>query len=458
MEESQIKTIIESGENQEIELKQSFHSSQDISKAICGFANTLGGILLIGVTDSKKIIGVNDDLDKLQQQISAANQSVSPVPLISIEIFTLDNKKIIAIIVQKSPDNTYNTFHGAIYIRVGSTTKRIDGQTHLEFLRNRQILSFDENYELNAKTDDLDVEKIKSYLQERKQSNYLNEHSVEEFLLSSKLASLNGKFKIKNPAILLFGKNPTNFLPQSEVKLVQFLGTEAVNILAHRLIQEDLIETINQSMAFIEKTLSKSIQIKESAKRIEKYEYPINVIRESIVNAVVHRDYFSRDAIQIYIFDDRIEITDPGSLPSNLPKEMFGTISVQRNPITYRFLRDLGFVEGLGTGIPRMKNAMREAGLSDPEFKITESFFRVVLYNSKGSKHPIHSLKDLSIRQKKALEYVKKHKIIKAQTYVEINKVSYATAVNDINELIEYGFLKKVGSYRGAYYVLEEDE
>jgi ATP-dependent DNA helicase RecG len=458
MEESQIRTIIELGENQEVEFKQSFHSSQDISKAICGFANTLGGILLIGVTDSKKIIGINEDLDKLQQQISAANQTVSPVPLTSIEIFALDNKKIVAIIVQKSPDNTYNTFHGAIYIRVGSTTKRIDGQTHLEFLRNRQILSFDENYELSAKIDDLDLEKIKHYLQERKQSTYLNEHSVEDFLLSSKLASVNGKFKIKNPAILLFGKNPTNFLPQSEVKLVQFSGVEAVNIIAHRLIQEDLIETINQSMAFIEKTLSKSIQIKDTAKRVEKYEYPINVIRESIVNAVVHRDYFSRDAIQVYIFDDRIEITNPGSLPSNLPKEMFGTISVQRNPITYRFLRDLGFVEGLGTGIPRMKNAMREAGLSDPEFKITESFFRVILYNTKGSKHPIHTLKDLNLRQKKALEYVKEHKSIKAQTYVDINKVSYATAVNDINELIEYGFLKKVGAFRGAYYVLEDEQ
>jgi ATP-dependent DNA helicase RecG len=211
-------------------------------------------------------------------------------------------------------------------------------------------------------------------------------------------------------------------------------------------------------MAFIEKTLSKSIQIKDTAKRVEKYEYPINVIRESIVNAVVHRDYFSRDAIQVYIFDDRIEITNPGSLPSNLPKEMFGTISVQRNPITYRFLRDLGFVEGLGTGIPRMKNAMREAGLSDPEFKITESFFRVILYNTKGSKHPIHTLKDLNLRQKKALEYVKEHKSIKAQTYVDINKVSYATAVNDINELIEYGFLKKVGAFRGAYYVLEDEQ
>ena len=456
MDTTQIKSIVEGGENQEVEFKQSFHSAQEISKTICAFANTLGGILLIGVTNKQEILGLSKNTDIVQQQVSVASQSISPVPLISIEVHTLETKTIIVVIVQKSPDNAYNTFHGAIYLRVGSTTKRIDGQTHLEFLRNRQILSFDENFELSSTENDLDINKVKVYLTERNQLDFLKTHSLQEFLLSSKLASINGKFKIKNPAILLFGKNPTQFIPQAEIKLVQFSGTEAVNIIAHKLIQEDLIQSITQTVAFVEKTISKSIEIKDTAKRTENYEYPLNVIREAIVNAIVHRDYFSRDAIQIYVFDDRIEITNPGSLPSNLPKEMFGTISVQRNPIIYRFLRDMGYVEGLGTGIPRMKNGMRQEGLSDPEFQIAESFFRIILYNQKGSKKPIESLKDLSLRQKKALEYLKKQKSIKAHTYAEINKISHATAVSDLNELIDFKYLKKIGSYKGAYYVLKE--
>ncbi len=458
MEVNQIISIIEGGETQEVEFKQSFHSAQEVSKAICSFANTFGGIVLIGVSDKKEILGVSSDTDTLQQQVSAANQSVLPTPLISVEVHKVKDKTILAVIVQKSPDNSYHTFHGAIYVRVGSTTKRIDGQTHLEFLRNRQILSFDESYETTFNLEDIDLEKIKEYLRVRKQEKYLENHTVQEFLLSNKLASRNGELRIKNPVILLFAKNTVQYFPQIEIKLVQFSGTEAVNILSHKLVQESLPQAINQAIAFVEKHLTKSIEVIGAPKRVEKTEYPLNVVREAVVNAIAHRDYFSRDSVQIYIFDDRIEITNPGSLPNALPKEMFGTISVQRNPITYRFLRDMGYVEGLGTGIPRMKNAMRQAGLSDPEFKITESFFRIVLYNAKGSKKPIESLKDLNERQKKALEYMKKHKSLKAQTYVELNRVSYATAVNDINEMITFGYLKKVGAYRGAYYVMEGEE
>ncbi len=458
MELNQIIGIIEGGETQEVEFKQSFHSAQDISKTICALANTLGGILLIGINKNKKIIGVTSDTDTLQQQVSAANQSVLPTPLISVEIHRHKDKKILAIIVQKSPDNSYHTFHGAIHVRVGSTTKRIDGQTHLEFLRNRQILSFDESYETTFSIDDIGLEKVNEYLKTRKQEKYLETHSLQDFLLSNKLASRNGELKIKNPVILLFAENTVQHFPQAEVKLVQFSGKEAVAILSHKLVQESLPHAIDQAIAFVEKHLSKNIEVTGSPKRVENYEYPLNVIREAIVNAIAHRDYFSRDSVQIYLFDDRIEVTNPGSLPNALPKEMFGTISVQRNPITYRFLRDMGYVEGLGTGIPRMKNAMRLAGLCDPEFKITESFFRIILYNAKGSKKPIESLKDLSVRQKKALEYVKKHKTIKARTYADMNNVSYATAVNDINEMITFGYLKKVGAYRGVYYVLEREE
>jgi len=454
MDERQIREIIDRRENQEVELKQSFHSSQDVSKTLCAFANTLGGILFIGVDDDAHIIGVSGNIDKLQQDISAANQSVSPVPLTSIEVHRLDEKIVLAVVVQKSPDNSYHTFQGAIYVRSGSTTRRIEGNTHLEFLRNRQILSFDETPELTCKIEDIDIEKIKRYLSMRKQENYFDNHSVEEFLLSTKLATKNGQLKIKNPAILLFAKNPISFHPQIELKLVQFSGIEPVNILSHKLIQEDLIDDIEQALSFIEKNLSKRIEIKSRPQREEIYEYPLNVIREAIVNAIAHRDYFSKDAIQISLFDDRIEITNPGSLPPNLPPEMFGTISVQRNPITYRFLRDMGYVEGLGTGVPRMKNAMRQAGLSDPDFKFTESFFRLILYNVKGKKKPIISINDLNDRQKRALDYLNKHKSIKTQTYVEINKVSNATAVNDINEMITFGYMKKVGSFKGAYYIL----
>ncbi len=454
MDIEQVKDIISRGENQEIEFKESFHSAQTTSKIICALANTQGGVLFFGVDDKSNIIGIKENLDKIQQKISNSNQAISPIPLISVEIHVIDQKNIIAIIIQRAPDGTYYTFQGAIYVKIGSTKKRLDGQTQLNFLKNRQILSFDESYDSLMKIDDLDKIKIQDYLNIRNQKNYFDTHTIKEFLISNRLASENGDLKIKNPTVLLFGKNPTQFCPQAEIKLVQFSGNEPVKIIAHKLIQDNLINSIEQSVDFVKSHINKSIKIQET-KREEIYEYPKSVIREAIVNAVAHRDYFSKDAIQIYIFDGRIEITNPGSLPHDLPKELFGTISVQRNPIIYRFLRDMSYVEGLGTGIPRMKNEMRNFGLNDPDFKFTESFFRVILYNKRGLKKPIESIEDLNENQKNAITYLKKHKSIKAQTYTDINKVSITTAVNEINEMIQYGYLKKIGAFRGAYYILQ---
>ena len=456
MDIAQVKEIIKNGENQEVEFKESFHSQQKVSKILCGLGNTFGGMIFFGISDKGNLKDLKENLDKLQQKISSANQCLSPTPVISIEIHKIDKKKIVVVIIQRGIDNVYYTFEGAIYVRIGSTTKKLEGQTHLEFLRNKQILSFDETYESHATINDLDENKIKSYLLEREQKNYLNEHTIEDFLISKRLATKNGKLKIKNSGILLLAKNLSDFYPQTEIKLVKFNGLEPVDITSHKLIQKGLVDSIEDSIKFVKENINKKIIITSSPKRIEKYDYPLEVIREAIVNAIVHRDYFSKDSIQIYIFDNRIEITNPGSLPQGLTKELFGTISVQRNPLTYRFLRDLGYVEGLGTGVPRIKNKMRNEKLKDPEFLFTESFFRITLYNKKGKKEPIESEEDLNERQRKAMEYLKRNKTLKSNTYEEINNVSHGTAVKEINEMVEFEYLKKIGIYKGAYYILKK--
>ena len=256
--------------------------------------------------------------------------------------------------------------------------------------------------------------------------------------------------------VSFFTKEPEKFFPQIEIKLAQFDGVEPVKIISHQLIQSGPVSSIEKSFSFLKNNLSKSIQITDKSRRQEKFEYPLEVIREAIVNTIAHRDYFSKDSIQIYLFSNRIEITSPGSLPTGLPKELFGTLSVRRNPIIYCLLRDYGYVEGLGSGVPRMINAMREQGLRDPEFGIYEHFFRIVLRNEGGKQKPIEEYADLNERQKKCVEFLKKHKSIKTRKYEKLNNTSFGTAIAEINELLKFKYIKKVGSYRGAYYVLNE--
>ena len=455
MEKEELLRIIKNKENEEVEFKESFHSTQDISKAICAFANTNGGLLIIGVDNQGSIKGITEDPDKLQQKISAATHNVHPTPASSIKIVPIEGKKTVVTTIQRTDGQSFYSLNGAIFVRVGSTNRRLEAPEMVQFLQNRQILCFDETYS-QVTENDIDKEKIEHYLRERGQDSYLRAHSTKEFLINSGLARKNGTVKIKNAAILLFAKNPCEHFPQAEIKIVKFKSEEAVDIANYRIIQQNLQESIETTNEFIKNNLEKEIIIGEGTKRKEKFEYPLEVIREATVNAVVHRDYFNKEAIQINIFTDRLEIISPGTLPEGLTRELFGQLSVRRNQKIYSFLRDLGFVEGLGTGVPRMKNAMRKAGLEDPTFDIQPSFFRVILRNQKGNLQPIEKAKDLNDRQKKALRYVIANKTIKTKVYEKINGVSQGTANKDIREMVDFGYLTRNGKFRGTYYTLGE--
>ena len=147
MNSDQISKIISTGESQEVEFKESFHSTQRFSEIMCSFANTYGGIIFLGVNNKNEIIGVSGKIDEIQQKISATAQSVSPPLIPSIELHEVNGKKIIAIIVQRAIDNIFYTFQGVIWARIGSTTKKIEGNQIVEFLRGKQILCFDHSRE-----------------------------------------------------------------------------------------------------------------------------------------------------------------------------------------------------------------------------------------------------------------------------------------------------------------------
>jgi ATP-dependent DNA helicase RecG len=99
MNKEQILKIIESGESQEIEFKESYHSSQEFSKIMCGFANTYGGVIILGVNSKKEVVGIKEDADKVQQKLSSSAQAVSPPILPNIETHEINNKKVIITII-----------------------------------------------------------------------------------------------------------------------------------------------------------------------------------------------------------------------------------------------------------------------------------------------------------------------------------------------------------------------
>jgi len=438
-------------ETSTIELKEKVTNFNDVAKTVCGFANAEGGKLVIGVTAKEIVVGVPvREVESLQQRLDGAVQTVSPVPFHKIEVVKDEGKNIIIVEVYKIGEGAFCTYGGIVYYRFGNTTRKMEGKTLQDFLIHRKILSFDESRS-EAKLEDIDDEKISNYLQRRTPGFTYTPKNKLEILANLGVAKKNGDISIKNTAVLLFGRNTARFFPQNEIKLARFKGVNAVEIIDSNFIHKTLFENLQEASEFVRRNTKTRFETR-GLERKEVGEYPEIVVREALVNAVVHRDYFSKDAIQLNIFDDRLEIINPGGLPQGLSMKLLGTLSIQRNSLIYRLLRDVRLVEGLATGIPKMREGMLQHGLPEPSFEDLGSFFKVTLYNTKRFDEGL-----LNVRQHKALSYLQKNKSITSQTYAKITGVSRVTAVKDFQDMMDKQLIQKVGKTRSAYYILAKE-
>jgi ATP-dependent DNA helicase RecG len=450
MDEKQVLEIVKSGETQTVEFKRAV--TKDFGKTMCAFANAGGGTIFVGVEDNKVVSGLKSDLlDEFQQQIYHAQQECVPNPLSSITPVVINSLTVLVVRVPKLATGICY-YRNEIYVRVGTTDHRISGPAIEDFLKKRQVLSFEEET-TNAVLHDLDVDKIGAFLAKRNPGIPFEKSKLATTLVTLRVAVSEPEFHLKKSAILLFGKNPSQFIPQNQVKLARFKGKIAVDILDTTTRAGTLTDNVIESTDFILRHIKKTPSI-TSLKREDMYEYPLVALREALTNAIAHRDYYSSAATQINIFDDRIEISNPGALPRELKVDdlPFLGLGIPRNPTIYQLLHDAGMVEGLGTGFPRMFQAMRSAGLPDPKPEDYGTIFKLTLYNATQEK--IGGLND---RQRRAITYLQEHKTITTMIYEKFCKVSKPTAIQDLDVLVKQGILKKKGKARSTHYIYNQN-
>ena len=194
-----------------------------------------------------------------------------------------------------------------------------------------------------------------------------------------KLKLLKDK-KLTNACVLLFSKEP-KFL-QSEVKCIRFSGNDPVKpYIDFQTLEGNIFDLIDKSEDFVLRNIKKAIWlIPGQVQREEKYEYPPDAIREAITNAIVHRDYESPSKVQIRIFNNRIEIWSPGLLPNGITIEDLKREhrSVPRNPLLFKQLFLVGYVEDVGGGTLDMIRQCKEWNIPEPEFKYIGGAFVVI--------------------------------------------------------------------------------
>lgn len=433
-------------EGEGLELKKSVSNYNDLGQCVCAFANTAGGTLIVGVGDDGEVNGIDETkLDEVQLRISGAVQCVSPVPLHKILIDDMEGKKIIKIEVSLMAPDSFCTHHGLIYVRSGSANLRMEGAAMMQFLTDREVLRYDSrlSHEL---MDDLDEVKIREYMRQRSPLADLSNASIADLLFNIGVADRDGR--IRNAAVLMFSKCPKRAVPQCEVRLARFAGRERVMVLDSQFVNGTVLENLAAAESFIMRNIRIGHRI-EGMIRKDVPEYPVSAVRELLINALVHRDYFDCNAVQVSIFEDRLEIMNPGKLLPGLSLEDIGSLSKQRNPLLYGLLRELRLLEGMATGIPKVRASMMDAGLPEPSFQEIGGFFKVTLVGP--SSRELHVITE---RQKKVLRMVEEKGEITTGEVSSALDVSSPTAYNDLQALDRAGYLLRQGKGRGSHYVL----
>lgn len=449
--------LIRQGESETIEFKKSLSLKDEIGAVISAFSNAKGGIILVGVTDTGEISGVDIGANTIEDEASYIKRHTDPQVFPSIKVYEIEDKQIVAIKVSESNDKPV-FFKNHAYKRVGKTKLRISSSEIRKLATEvKKKLNWDELACEEASLECIDEEKFRWFLKEGIKQRGLNlsgDAPLEEALIRLKLLR---KGKLTNAALLLFSKEPM-FL-QSEVKCIRFSGNEPVKpYIDFQTIDKNVFDLINIAEDFILRNIRKSIWlIPDKIQREEKYEYPPDAIREAIVNAVAHRDYESVSKVQVRVFDNRIEIWSPGKLPDDitiddLKKEHR---SVPRNPLLFKQLFLVKYVEDVGGGTLDMIKQCRDWGIPEPVFDhITGAF--VVTFRLPPALDNLEKL-GLNQRQIQAIDYVVKKGSITNGEYTSLNNVSRKTATTDLTQLVAKSILIRVGEgKRAIHYTLPD--
>jgi ATP-dependent DNA helicase RecG len=388
---SDIEAILRQGECSSIEFKENY--SEAILETVVAFANGYNGVMhghiLLGVTDYGKIIGFNGIFNDIQQKVTnhCRDSLCNPVIAPNISLCEIENKKIIHIEVAKSNSRPHR-YKGICYIRIGSTTRKATSDEEFSIREESLQKKFDEFEILDATVDDLDARLIRDYYRATRSSDTAeNDNRALEIIIESLglAKKVDGILRPTVAAMLVFGKNPQKFFPLSSVNAIRYRGNELADpILDRKLVKGTLDIIINDSADFIRKfSTIGSIISSDSIRRLDITEYPLVAIRETVSNAVTHRDYSDRGSqIDIYMFDDRVEIRNPGRLGGGITIDDFKKQTGKRwlrNPTIAGLLLELKYIEKAGTGIPRIYRVLKENGSPEPEFFVDDTSVKVIL-------------------------------------------------------------------------------
>jgi len=437
-----------------------------IAETLSAMANADGGTVVVGVEDDGTPTGVDYPEDRLNVLREAPRNLVRPPLRPRIETPTVHGVRLLVFEVDWSPE-AHQLTDGRYLLRVGDQNQPFPAEQIEALKAGKRRRVAEVRIVPEASLADLDL----SLLERLRERTGLG-LSDEKLLLRYRLAeSRNGRLVLTLAALLLFGEDPGRWHPRCGIDFVKYEGTERrygaeLNVVKREWIEAPLVTLLERTFEIIRPHIRERQRLVDLFFE-ERLEYPTFAWQEAIINAVAHRDYgFEGVGIEVWMFDDRLEVRSPGELVEPMTLDRLRKrerVHASRNPRIVRVLTDFGYMRELGEGIPRMFDVMEGEGLYPPEFRLeADVIFTVVLRNT-----PVYSAETrrwlrqfeplgLSGNQKRLLAYAREHDgTFTSRAYQKLVGVDIYTASRDIKDLIRKGVarLQKKG---GRIYELVE--
>lgn len=371
---------IEKGESRTLEFKKELpQESSKWIKTVVAYANGAGGKILIGVSNQREVVGIPEETDifLLRDKISdTIAQMCEPQVMFDIYQESLGDKLLV--VIEVFPGNSTPYFvkslgkENGTFIRLNSTTRNADFTTLDELELRKKRRYYDELPMTELEVTDSDIEYLCSDFSKRAKTAI-----TKETLINMKLLQKIENNLVATKAYAIFlGKH--DYL--SRIQCARFKGTQRVHFIDKKDFDGPLLEQIDGAYKFVLAHINMAIEI-NGIVHDEIYELPTQAIRELIINAVIHRNYMMNSSVQVAVYDDRVEISSPGSLYGSLTlQEALEGRSSIRNKILASVCEKLNVIEGWGTGLKRIIDFCQEKNVNPPEVLEIGDMLRINFY------------------------------------------------------------------------------
>ncbi len=401
---TELLEIIANGESSGVEFKRDVLQTQDLAKELVAFSKLEGGMVLLGVDDDGTVVGLTRD--RLEAWVmTACRDKIRPgiIPYFETVRDVRPGADVAVVRVRRGVDLHSRWHHNRhdYYIRGGTQSREATPQELARLLQQRGAFRADLRPVSGSTLNDLDRRRLGDYFARVRQQDV----PADGDEAGGRTLLVNTEFMVEDGAslsgMLLFGSAPNRFLPQAGIDAAAFPGSEKDYAARERRAlrgpmvplmggRGDILETglVEQALEFVKRNTSVTAVLESGARRVERPTYPDEAVRETVVNALIHRDYLLANTdVELTVYRDRLEIVSPGKLPNGVtPERMRTGVRAARNPLLKDVMRDYGYLEHMGMGVPRkIVRGMREHNGTDPDLVEEGERFIVRLFTRPGA-------------------------------------------------------------------------